>query len=215
MTHGDIITLHEVGHFIALYTAGLYEEFTFITNEPQTYEGKLVEGLTKRNGDSLTAIKDRLAGLSTSGWSAEKIYSELDIIFAEAKQVCLPHLVFYFGGGAMDDKIGKADEVRNRIDVESINKVINMMGVKNIAKDKLSSLQNIIYDYLFKVFDIYSNLVGTIYKALLEKGTINKAEMDPIIEAWEKENKVDIQALQTHKDKLIKQYNDWLLTVKQ
>lgn len=201
----DIIAYHEAGHFVALYAMGLYDEFTLMSIEPR--EG--MSGYTLRNGKSLIELCNKLTDVSRN---TNLFQGMLD--FNEVKKhsmdICLPHVAFFFGGGALDEWKGRADNHRNSIDEENLSDlVLPSMFVLNF-NNCMEDLKAIMYPYLKKVFEVYSNLVDIVAGHLLELRTIDHARMNDILEEWRPDDESVLKdQLLVPFANMIHQYHNW------
>lgn len=207
-TKEEIIALHETGHFIALYAMGLYDEFTVMTITPNngTY------GQTVRTGDSLNNLSKKLSSISTRLLNDPGLINEFNNIKDSSKDVCLPHVAFFFGGGAIDNYKNRENENRNRIDTNNLSqKVLPAMFILNLNDKCLTELKEMTYNYLHKAFDAYKDLISIVSDELLEKKAINKEMMNKTISTWESQNNTNNikRNLENDFKCFIKAYNLW------
>ena len=175
----DVIAAHEAGHVVALAAAGLADEFTRATIVPQNG----VHGLTIRSGASLFRLSGELAGHSQRiagavGADQQAAVKAFGDFIRTTPAVCLPHLCFFFGGGACDRMLGRESPARNSVDVDCVNKmVLPAMVLQPLADGDLRQVQSRIDAFLFKVFDRERLLFGKVYNALVERKTIDRASV--------------------------------------
>ena len=130
----------------------------------------------------------------------------------KSKDICLPHLAFFFGGGAMDYYKNREDEKRNRIDSDAIKAyVLPAMFVTNIDDKGIDELKSMFYEYLSKVFTAYENLSTKVCEELLQQKTITKDVMDKIVAEWKSSNDTNKikDNLNADFDVLLKKYHSW------
>lgn len=175
----DVIAAHEAGHVVALAAAGLADEFTRATIVPQNG----VHGLTIRSGASLfklsgelTRHSQRIAG--ATGADQQVAVKAFGDFILTTPAVCLPHVCFFFGGGACDRMLGRESSARNSIDVNCVNTmVLPAMVLPPQADGDLRQVQSKIDAFLFKVFERERLLFGKVYNALVERKTIDRASV--------------------------------------
>lgn len=175
----DVIAAHEAGHVVALAAAGLADEFTRATIVPQNG----VYGLTIRSGASLFKLSGELTGHSQRiagaiGADQQAAVKAFGDFILTTPAVCLPHVCFFFGGGACDRMLGRESSARNTIDVNCVNTmVLPAMVLPPLADGDLRQVQSKVDAFLFKVFDRERLLFGKVYNALVERKTIDRASV--------------------------------------
>lgn len=177
------IAAHECGHVVALAAAGLADEFLNVTIVPQNG----IRGLTTRSGASLTKLSGELAEYSAriasaTGEAQHKAMAAFNDFIAKTPDVCLPHLCFFFGGGALDRLFGRENANRNSIDADCIrNMVMPAMFLTYLSENHLREVQDKVDEFLRQVFEVNESLFGKIYDSLMERNTLTRADLDPII----------------------------------
>lgn len=175
----DVIAAHEAGHVVALAAAGLADEFTRATIVPQNG----VHGLTVRSGASLFKLSGELTGHSqriagATGADQRAAVKAFGDFILTTPAVCLPHVCFFFGGGACDRMLGRESAARNSIDVNCVNTmVLPAMVLPPLADGDLRQVQSKIDAFLFKVFERERALLVKVYNALVERKTIDRASI--------------------------------------
>ncbi len=175
----DVIAAHEAGHVVALAAAGLADEFTRATIVPQNG----VHGLTIRSGASLFKLSGELTGHSQRiagaiGADQQAAVKAFGDFILTTPAVCLPHVCFFFGGGACDRMLGRESSARNTIDVNCVNTmVLPAMVLPPLADGDLRQVQSKVDAFLFKVFERERLLFGKVYNALVERKTIDRASV--------------------------------------
>ena len=194
MDDKKIIARHEVAHLLGIIIAGLYNEFVNMTCQPSGQ----VNGQTVRNGNSLTEYSQHLAS---------DIPNYLKVIKEEGRPVVLRNLCYVFGGGSYDRLPGNEPDVRNSIDNQIIRSMLlPALSVVNVSDERYAELQKMVDAYLHPIFEANACLIEEIAEVLLERGTINKAEMDQLIaeKSWVLPTpKADFEGLQA-------QFDTWL-----
>lgn len=194
MDDKKIIARHEVAHLLGIIIAGLYNEFVNMTCQPSGQ----VNGQTVRNGNSLTEYSQHLAS---------DIPNYLKVIKEEGRPVVLRNLCYVFGGGSYDRLTGNESDVRNSIDNQIIRSMLlPALSVVNVSDERYAELQKMVDAYLHPIFEANACLIEEIAEVLLERGTINKAEMDQLIaeKSWVLPTpKADFEGLQA-------QFDTWL-----
>ena len=182
MKYQNNIAAHEAGHCVALAAAGLAEKFVSSTITPQTNaDGQNVDGQTIRNGEALTAYSEKLTQLAGRMADPQGLRNFHDFLVKEAPRVCLPHICFFFGGGACDRWLKCEDLHRNSIDREVICKqLFPAMTLKNIGDAEMSAVQGKVDEFLFNVFEREGNLLDGLYGALVQKGTVLREDLGPL-----------------------------------
>lgn len=164
---------------MALAAAGLADEFTRATIVPQNG----VHGLTIRSGASLFKLSGELAGHSlriagASGADQQAAVKAFGDFILTTPAVCLPHVCFFFGGGACDRMLGRESAERNSVDVNCVNTmVLPAMVLPPMAEGDLVQVQSKIDAFLFKVFKRERTLLVKVYNALVERKTIDRASI--------------------------------------
>lgn len=196
MKYQNKIAAHEAGHCVALAAAGLAEKFVSSTiGHGQMYNGRNVDGLTKKeeNDEALTAYhielmayRDKLtqpAGRMADPKDRKDFH---DFLVKEAPRVCLPHICFFFGGGACDRWLKCEDLHRNSIDREEIcTKFFPAMTLVNIGDAEMFAVQGKVDEFLFNVFEREGNLLDGLYGALVQKGTVLREDLGPLFNEME------------------------------
>lgn len=182
MKYQNNIAAHEAGHCVALAAAGLAEQFVSSTITPQANaNGQNVDGQTIRNGEALAAYGEQLAQLAGRMADPQGLRNFHDFLVQEAPRVCLPHICFFFGGGACDRWLKREDLHRNLIDREVIyNQLFPAMNLMNIGDAEMSAVQGKVDEFLFNVFEREEKLLDGLYGVLVQRGTVLREDLGPL-----------------------------------
>ncbi len=184
MEYSNPIAAHEAGHCVALAAAGLAWTFDQSTIKPQTNDDGLnVDGLTRRNGKTLTDYGEKMRQMAVDPQGRRNFH---DFLVKEAPRVCLPHICFFFGGGACDRWLKREDRARNAIDHNEIfTHLFPAMTLNNIGDTEMSAVQGKVDEFLFKVFERERNLLDGLYGALVQKEKISRKDLGPLFNEME------------------------------
>ena len=165
----DEIAAHEAGHCLALAASGLADEFQKSTIRPQ--DG--VRGLTTRSGHSLVNLSMDLAQHAQRLATQEEPVNEFKAFLKEkAPRTCLPHLCFFFGGGALDRFLGREHPPRNAIDMRAIQGMVIPAMAIQVTDQELAEVQEKVDEFLWNAFKTDGTLLKSLYNALVERQTI-------------------------------------------
>ena len=177
----EIIPAHECGHVVALAAAGLANEFKEVTIVQQ---GNAL-AVTKRSGASLIKLsgelleyQDRIDAAMDEA-QLKRVSAEYNAFIKEKlPDVCLPHLCFFFGGGALDRLFGRENADRNSIDADCIRKkVMPAMVLQTLSDEDLREVQGKVDKFLFPVFEGNEPLFRKIYDSLVERNTLTRYDL--------------------------------------
>ena len=177
------IAAHECGHVVALAAAGLADEFISATIVPQYRNDVLVLGSTDRSGASLTKLHnehlEHIAPLAAGRQDALEAFRDFVLTTPD---VCLPHICFFVGGVSIDRLLGREDTIRNRIDTDCIRQmVMPAMHIPSLSDEDLALVQDKVDEFLFNVFKKEKVLFDKIYTSLVERGTLDRNSIDPLV----------------------------------
>lgn len=178
----ETIVKHECGHLVALMAAGIYSEFTRISVGAAEHAGDRVNGLTERSGDSLMQYSFDLLNWSRRlGGGQAGVEDWVRFLAERGLAVCLPHVCYFYGGGAMDRSAGCEDAERNGIDTREIEaKVLPSLVIT--WNDDCNFLKERVYAFLESVFRREQSLITRICGELRENPVMEKGQMDALLE---------------------------------
>ena len=120
--------------------------------------------------------------------------------------MCLRHICFFFGGGAIDRFLGRENPNRNEKDMEYIRKmVLPAMLLTALSDEDMTLIQEKVDEFMSKVFTKEKVLLDRLYNALVEHKTLTRDNIDPEI----------LNEMRACAERSEGDYNDLLASVKE
>ena len=204
MQFTDEIAMHECGHVIALAATGLTDEFQIATNVPDFDDfGRPTDGRTDHTRASLNKLSENLTEFTSGQQGGLERFRQFVLTTPD---VCLQHLCFYFGGGAIDRFLGRENPNRNEKDMEYIRKmVLPAMLLTALSDEDMTLIQEKVDEFMSKMFTKGKVLLDRLYNALVEHKTLTRDNIDPEI----------LNEMRACAERFEGGYNDLLASVKE
>lgn len=196
----EIVTLHEVGHIIGLYASGIIDEFISATNVASDGPSGKTYGLTRRSGQSLMELCNKLSEAVSQGAFGR--------MAEESAEICLPQICYFCGGGSIDRMYGNASERRESIDMAELKtKLLPAMFVNNVSEEALKELKDMVDEFLHSSFRKYDVLVDALYDKLAEANMIDKTIFNEVLDGVKDD--CSLEAVAVDYETLKKKFRNW------